>query len=721
MIKQSPQPVDWHQVHEEKDRTFTAADFRARLRACVVVFLLLLVLVFGRVVQLEVSQGAASRRVAGEPIVEQERLPAARGRILTRDGTVLAHDKQTISVAVRYRYLEDPPNPRWLRSMARGRLSRKSRRDAGEVAAAERRVRQQCQYLRWQLAELCEVPLAEWNRRAVDVQTRVERIAQSVNQRRQEAFQQRRCRAASRWSLLDGWFGPDDEKPPERTIVREEYDYHVMAEDVPLSVVAEIEGNPVRYPGVRILNHPRRDYPAGSLAAHVLGYLGRVTEEELKADQDGTYEAGDWRGRTGLEQQFERALGGCCGERVEKTDHSGRVLSTEWVRRPRAGADLVLTLDGRVQKTAESLLDDALARRELIGAKPRRAGAAVVVMDVHSGAILALASAPRFDPGVFAGKTPAEAKKILNDPGKPLFHRAIQMAIAPGSVFKVVSAIALVRSGAVDPKEFFYCRGYLERPGALRCQVYRQFQQGHGEVQLVDALAVSCNVYFFHHAGRAGCDPLIAWARRLEFGRRTGIDLPGEATGRVPTPESIRSLEGHDWRIGDTRRLAVGQGSLTVTPLQVARLMAAVANGGRLVTPHVASRIEPGPQNHGQSSEASAAAAGQIVVAEPRPIVGLNHSTLETIRRGLRMAVESPLGTAYSTVFTSSVEVAAKTGTAQTGGGRSDHAWFAGYVPARKPRFAVVVVLEHSGAGGEMAGPVARRLILRMHQLGLLF
>ncbi|HLA85070.1 MAG TPA: penicillin-binding transpeptidase domain-containing protein, partial [Thermoguttaceae bacterium] len=377
--------------------------------------------------------------------------------------------------------------------------------------------------------------------------------------------------------------------------------------------------------------------------------------------------------------------------------------SSRWIEAPRPGEVLALTLDARLQATAETLLDEALARRTLSGARPATAGAAAVVMDVRTGAILACASAPRFDPNVFDGGDNREVRRLLGDPARPLFDRTIQMAVAPGSLSKIVTAAALVESRAVDPRESFYCRGYLEKPTALRCQIYDQFERGHGEVTLPDALAESCNVYFFHHAGRLGPGPLTAWLDRFGFGRATGVDLPGEAAGCVPTPESIAALEGHDWKVDDTRRVAVGQGSLTVTPMQAVRMTAAVANGGRLVSPHVVQK----------SSDDDAP-------PDASPVPGLDAATLDAIRHGLEMAVASPKGTAHATVFNESIAVAGKTGTAQTGGDRSPHAWFAGYAPVDDPRVALVVVVEHAGDGGEVAGPVAARLLLRLAQLGLL-
>ena len=176
---------------------------------------------------------------------------------------------------------------------------------------------------------------------------------------------------------------------------------------------------------------------------------------------------------------------------------------------------------------------------------------------------------------------------MLSDPARPLMDRACRMAIAPGSVFKIVTAAALLESGGVDPDVPFFCQGYLNRPEQQRCAIFVKQGIGHGETTLADALCVSCNVYFFHHAGRVGPDPLVDWAERFGFGRATGVDLPGEATGVAPNPENIERLEHHRWTIADTQALAVGQGSLTVTPLQIACLMAAVAGEGNLVRPHV--------------------------------------------------------------------------------------------------------------------------------------
>lgn len=680
-------PFDWHQFHLDEHTTPPVVDSRRRLRICLAGFAVLLLVVFGRAVQLEVSHGAAFRAEAAKPLRREKSLPGVRGRILASDGTVLACDKKALALAVHYRYLQQ-----------------------SERSESARR-----------LARLCGLSAEDWHARARRVQARVERIAQSVNRRRADAAAPvRPARPPARSLagrigrlLLDSLQASLDDLPPARITVAEELDYHVMAQDIPPAVAARIEAHPKQYPGVKIVQRSRRAYPHGKLAAHVLGHLGKVKKEELEQD-DGGYHADDFVGRTGLERQYERLLRGRRGLAVEQTDRSGRVLSSYPQREPGVGRDLVLTLDPQLQQAAETLLDSALERRAMQSAGAEPAGGAIVVMDVHSGALRAAASAPRFDPKVFVGgdnDNDAELTDLLAQADHPLFDRTSRMAIPPGSVFKTISAVALLETSAVDPAEQFFCQGYLHQPDRRRCAVYVRHGIGHGEVTLADALCVSCNVYFFHHCGLLGPAPLVDWALKFGFGRPTGVDLPGEVAGTVPAPATIRALEGHAWRPGDTQLLAVGQGSLCATPLQVVRMMGAVANGGRLVTPHVVDSLVGNPL-----------VGNELPTPWPvaRPIRGLRQRTLDTIREGLERVVADPDGTAHGTVYLEEVVIAGKTGTAQTGGGCAAHAWFAGYIPADKPKLAFVVALEHAGDAAVAAGPVAKRLVVRMQQLGML-
>jgi penicillin-binding protein 2 len=420
-----------------------------------------------------------------------------------------------------------------------------------------------------------------------------------------------------------------------------------------------------------------------------------------------------------LERRYEELLRGRRGTAIEMTDRAGRLLSSYRETEPAIGRDLILTLDVPLERAAEKLLASALERRALGAAGAEPSGGAIVVMDVHSGALLAAASAPGFDPNLFAAPEADEIAAIFSDPGHPMFNRVSQMAIPAGSVFKIVSSAALLESSAINPGEPFFCQGYLDSPDSRRCEIFQRLGIGHGEVTLSDALCESCNVYFFHHAGRLAGEALVDWALAFGLARPTGVDLPGESAGMVPTPATIQALEGHRWRRADSEALSVGQGSLQVTPLQVVCMMAAVANGGRLVTPHLVSRLGlPELSDDETTADLSAIAGDPIRVAPPRPIPGLQPSTLVAIREGLDRVVSDPSGSAHDTLFLDTIPIAAKTGTAQTGRDQADHAWLAGYVPADRPKLAFVVVLEHAGDAAPAAGPVAKRLVLRMQELG---
>ena len=416
-------------------------------------------------------------------------------------------------------------------------------------------------------------------------------------------------------------------------------------------------------------------------------------------------------GRMGVERQYDALLQGHSGTAVEQVDRRGRVITSYREAEPIAGRDIELTLDIRLQRTAEELLQSALLRKRGQNYLTKEnssdpfSGGAVVVMDVRSGAILAAASAPAFDPNVFSRGNDKELATLLANPSKPLFDRTSQMAIPPGSAFKTLTAVALLESATINAATPFSCRGYLHDPDRQRCELFVKQGIGHGEITLSDALAESCNVYFFHFAGLLGPRPLIEWARRFGFGKPTGIDLPGEAAGTIPCPENIRDLERHTWRTTDTQAMAIGQSSLAVTPLQMLRMMAAVANGGRSVTPHVAKQGSGGRVQGRTDRQES---------------IRLSRKTLDAVRDGLQRVVADPKGTAHGTVFMESTAIAGKTGTAETGEDRASHAWFVGYAPADEPKIAFVVVLEHAGDAATAAGPVAKRLVIRMEQLGIL-
>lgn len=721
---------DWHQVREYAARVQTAADGQLRLRVILLVFILLVLVVFGRLVQLEWSYGEAYRQVAAQPHERRTVLPAPRGRILSRDGAVLAMDEPCMALAVHYRYLQEPLDERWLRSAARRRLSREARRDPRFVAHEENEVRVELAELHRRLARMCELSPEEWSARTSRIQRRVESIAQSVNERHERAVAEAadaETPASNSVNLpawlaggyLEQWLGTLSQSVPAvstaRITVAEELDFHVVADQVPLAVVAEIESHPEAYEGVRLVPQRRRHYPATTLAAHVLGHVATATaeeREEFKLDNDATLEDDPQVGRLGIERQYESLLRGKPGLQTEWTDAAGNLLEVRSKTEAVPGRDLVLTLDATLQRTCESLLEAALRRRRVDTNGYPAGGGAIVVLDVRTGEVLALASAPTFDPNVFVDGG-SEAARLLNDANAPLIDRPLQMALPPGSVFKVISSAALLAEGAVDAHRPFFCQGYLDRPDRERCQLYIHRGVGHGETTLSDALVQSCNVYYFHHATEVPTGTFESWARRFGLGAKTHIDLPYEAAGQVPTvAEPIGTLPKDAQQIAEARALVIGQSTLTATPLQMARAIAAVANDGQLVTPRLV-------RSFGTSYlEDEDQGLSLVDTASPASVEGLDSSMLATLRSAMRLVVADRDGTAHATVDFDAVSIAGKTGTAQAGGGREDHAWFVGYAPHERPRVAFAIALEHAGSGSLAAGPVARRVVEQLHRLG---
>ncbi len=694
---------EWHQLVAETTTRPNVAGTRVRLGWLLSLVALGAVIVFARAAQLEYTDGAGFRAEAIRPIERAKLVPAARGRILARDGSVLAADSRGPALAVHYRWFEEPVDPTWLNRQARRQLTRLERRDKARVAAAEKAVLAERDGLHERLARLCGMSLGDWRIRAGQVQQRIVALADHVNQRRWERFAALARESDQQQEIADGWLdqavaalaemlAPERAAPPAPVVLAEQEEFHPLLEDIPPEVAAEIAAHPDDYPGTKVIELAEREYPAGTLAAHVVGQLGPADGTENIDVASGLHDPHLLVGRTGIERREDETLRGLPGLDIQRLDHRGRALGLEHRRLPQAGRDVTVSIDPILERAAESLLDDACQRPAGAGgAVPE--GAAAVVMDVETGELWVSACAPRFDPRVFASGDSARLAALFAAPNHPLVDRVAKMAIPPGSVFKTLTAVALIEEGICDPDEPFLCQGFLHTPDSQRCLLFRQQGVGHGDVTLADALARSCNVYFFHHAGALGIDRLVGWGERFGFGHPTGVELPEEAAGNLPRPDDDASDAE---RLAAARSLAIGQGALRATPLQIVRLMAAISNGGRLVQPTL--------QNRGRESFSPAARQ-----------IRLKAETLAAVREGLSRAVADPDGTAYSSARLANVAIAGKTGTAQTS--EADHAWFAGFAPAEAPRVAFVVVLEHGGPA-EGAARIARALVAHMHRLG---
>ena len=457
--------------------------------------------------------------------------------------------------------------------------------------------------------------------------------------------------------------------------------------DIDFKTLAIIQEHKLDLPGVIYQVEPRREYLQGPLAAHLLGAVGEISSQELAARVGYGYRQGSLVGKWGLEKQYEPFLRGVDGVQYVEVTALGREIGPLPDRHPveaKSGSDLILTIDLALQRTAEEVLSDTIA-------------GAVVALDPSSGEVLAMASRPAFDPNLFATVVPESLWRCLNeDPGRPLLNRAVQGTYPPGSILKVITAAAGLEEGIISQHtRFAPCTGafkYGER--WFGCWQ----PHGHGSLDMVGAMAQSCDVYFYQLGLKLGLERWSKFAAACGLGYPLGLDLPNEAEGLIPSEEFYNRRYGRGkWSTGVLLNLSIGQGEILVTPLQMACLMATLANGGTIYRPHLVKEIR--------------SAAGKEAPQNPEVLgrLPLSASNLKSILKSLRAVVRHPHGTG-SLAAVDGAAVAGKTGTAQNPHGE-DHAWFGGFAPADSPRIAIVVLVEQGGHGGSTAAPLAGKIM----------
>ncbi len=463
--------------------------------------------------------------------------------------------------------------------------------------------------------------------------------------------------------------------------------------------VARFSLDSYRFPGVDVNAELIRTYPLGDLTAHVLGYVGRINEEEMGRIDGSDYAGTHFIGKGGVEKAHEGLLHGHVGYQQVEVNARGRVLRTLEGKPPVAGRDLLLYLDMGLQRAATAALGDNRG--------------AVVAIDPRTGGVLALVSKPSFDPNLFVqGIAQKDYHALLYSPDKPLFNRAVRGQYPPGSTVKPFVGLAGLAAGVIDARKVKFCPGAYRLPG--QSHRYRCWRRGgHGTLALEQAIVQSCDVYFYDLAHDLGIERLKGYLGRLGFGDRTGIDVSGELGGLVPSKEWKEKVRKQLWYPGETLIVGIGQGAFLATPLQLAVATATMANRGHFIAPRVARATRlPGDK---QAAE---------LPAVSRPVDVTAPGQWDQVIRAMTQVVESPNGTARR-IRTSDYLIAGKTGTAQvfTVGQNEtynvsritermrDHALFIAFAPVDDPRIAVAVIVENGGHGGSVAAPVARRVI----------
>ena len=466
-----------------------------------------------------------------------------------------------------------------------------------------------------------------------------------------------------------------------------------LKRDVDAATIAKIEERKAYLPGVIVEAVPVRYYVYGQLAAQLFGYIGRINENEFAEHKGEGYHPSDLIGKDGLESVWEKTLRGIDGISQFEVNAAGEEVGVAGEKKAIPGRSLILTIDANLQKEAEDALEAQFGISRSIGHPAK--GGAVIILDVHSGAVLTMASKPAFDPNVFAGGiSTRDWNALLNNTNNPLNNRTIQNAYPPGSVFKVVTAAAALDTGVTTAAEMFDDKGYYTLYGWT---FYGAEETALGRLNIVGAIAKSSNPTFYELARRLGPDTLATYALTFGYGKTSGINLPGEVEGTVPTEAWKQETYKEPWYAGETLVGGIGQGYYLATPIQQALALMAVANGGIVYKPMLVDKTLS-PYGSVESK----------LKPEILRTIYLRPEIWQTIKLGLEEVTKS--GTASGVFRGFSRPVAGKTGSAETGR-NTLHSWFVCYAPADNPQIVVAALLEDAGEGAVAAVPVVRRVL----------
>lgn len=477
----------------------------------------------------------------------------------------------------------------------------------------------------------------------------------------------------------------------------------LLKQDIGRDALAIIETHKFNIPGVEVSVRPIRHYINRYSSAHFIGYLSEINSNEIKSGKYPGCKVGDFVGRFGIEKFCEGFVRGRRGWRQVEVDAAGKVVRILKTVDAVPGYNVYLTIDVKLQKRAEKLIQN------LVGA--------IVAMDPKTGHILALSSSPTFDQNIFAsGMSHSEWNNLVSNPFRPMENKVVQAEYPPASIYKIITAIAGLEEGIIDESTTYNCPGYYEYGDRIfRCWKHG----GHGNMNVVSALAESCDVFFYHIGQKIGIDRLAWYANACGLGKPTGINLDNEAHGLVSTSAWKKRRTGVAWQGGDTLSVAIGQGYNLVTPLQMAVLTAAIANNGIKHRPIIVKSIRKATLTENKFSTSDSFISKQTISKLPA-----SRHTIDLIKKGLWKVVNSSNGTAAN-ICINGIDISGKTGTAQVVGSkkykvarankRADyikpHAWFAAFAPSDAPKIAVVVIIEHGERGSTTAAPIAQELI----------
>lgn len=482
-----------------------------------------------------------------------------------------------------------------------------------------------------------------------------------------------------------------------------------IAEDISKISAIQFNEQNADFPGVSIVEEPIRVYTSGSLAAHILGYIRKVDDKDLNARQDEDYSMNDYIGKMGIEYVFEKYLRGQKGSKQIDMSVDGTIEGEYIEEEAVSGNNVTLTIDSQLQSKVEKIMEGSVKELQKAGKKTEYASA--VLMNVQDGEVLAMCSYPTFEPEVFLGVLKNDVWKDINENSK-LLNTAVQSQNAPGSTFKMAVAAAALEEGVVTESEYVYDKGIYPYGHNPVCWYYTEYKRGHGNVNVKTALQKSCNCYFYEMGRRLGVDTIAKYARYFGLGEKTGIELTGEASGIVASTDEAKR-RGETWYESNVLSAAIGQSYNNYSPLQMARYVSMIANGGSLVRPTLIKEIKDINGNKISDEEIDNYVNGLLGInTEYNPEVEISDQTLNTIKAGMRLVTSSG-GTAYSVFKDFDYSVAGKTGSAQAKTrkkGEIANGWFVGFTPYDNSEVAVVVFIE-DGASNSSAAKAAKKIL----------
>lgn len=670
------------------------ANFKLRYNTLVILVYILGFILLGRLFFLQIVKGKEYREMSNTRLTRESTIEAARGNILDKDGKVLATTKTGYSIELYKTKIDDETLNNTILKMIK--LLEKNKD-----------------------GYINNFPITS------DYKFTISSDEEISKWKKQYGISEEATAKDCVYRFRDKYKISDSNMEDVLKIIAIRYEISTkgysatrsikIAENISKESAIEFNEQNAYFPGINIITQPIRTYTSGSLASHIIGYIGKIGDEEYKTKKEEGYGANDYLGRMGVEYTLENYLRGTNGKKQIDMSVDGTIEDEQVVQEAVSGDDVTLTIDSELQGKTEDILREAVDN--LKKKKKNSNFAAAVVMNVKNGEVLAMASYPNFKPEVFTGGISSDDWKDLQTNNK-LYSRAFQGAYAPGSTFKMVTATAALESNVVKETEYVNDRGVYPYAHNPVCWYYTSYHRGHGNVNIKQAIQKSCNYFFYEMGRRLGIDNIEKYAKYFGLGSKTGIEL-SDTAGTLASKDTAKS-KNRNWYLSDTLSAAIGQSYNSFSPLQMARYISIIANGGNHVNATIVKSIKDADENE-VSREELREHINKLLNENPDSVENLeiSQNSLDTVKAGMRLVTSSG-GTAYSAFADFKKSVAGKTGSAQakatSDGSDIANGWFVGFTPYKDPEVAVVVILE-DGAKDSYAAHVARTILNAYYKL----